>query len=93
MLSAFSMVCGAVAVVGSAFAAGRSAGKRQTIPWRVIFQLAEHRRHCLGHRPSRVERELGAVLAIEPWVWREAFLTRMPLRRDAGDDWPQGAGT
>jgi hypothetical protein len=83
MVFAISIGSGAVAVIAAAFAAGRSVGKRQTIPWRVIFQLAEHRRRCLGHEPARIERELGAGLAIEPWVWREAFLTRLPLGREA----------
>jgi len=29
------------------------------MPWRPIFQLVDHRTHCLRHEPARVQAELG----------------------------------
>jgi hypothetical protein len=70
-----------IMVVVTAYGLGRRAGKRQTIPWRPIFQLVEHRTRCLRHERARVERELGPLLGIPPWAWQELFALRRPLRR------------
>lgn len=73
------------ASVGASFVAGRRAGRRLTVPWRTIFQVAEHRQQCLGQDRARIERELGSALHIEAWVWRELFERPRPLdRRRAG---------
>jgi hypothetical protein len=61
--------------------AGRRAANRETIPWRPIFQLVEHRTRCLGHTRARVEGELGPALGIPPWAWGELFALRRPLER------------
>ena len=71
----------ASAVVAAAYRLGRRAGMRQTIPWRPIFQLVEHRTRCLQHERARVERELGPLLGIPPWAWQELFALRRPLVR------------
>jgi hypothetical protein len=84
MLSAL-VVMGLI-VVGSAVVLvarhlGRRAGMRQTIPWRPIFQLVEHRTRCLGQDPARVQSELGPQLGVPPWAWGELFALRRPLAR------------
>jgi hypothetical protein len=85
MSSALAAVCIvlAFAVIVAAYRLGRRAGKRQTIPWRPIFQLVEHRTRCLHHDRLRVERELGAALGIPSWAWKELFALRRPLARRA----------
>jgi hypothetical protein len=71
----------AFAVIVAAYRLGRRAGTRQTIPWRPIFQLVEHRTRCLHHDRARIERELGPVLGIPVWAWKELFALRRPLAR------------
>jgi len=78
----------ALAVIVAAYRLGRRAGKRQTIPWRPIFQLVEHRTRCLHHDRSRVERELGPALGIPPWAWKELFALRRPLARRGAAERP-----
>jgi hypothetical protein len=60
--------------------AGRRTGGRKTMPWRPIFQLVDHRIHCLGHEPARVQAELGALLALPPVAWRELLAMRRPAK-------------
>jgi len=78
-----AVVCIALAfvVIMAAYRLGRRAGKRQTIPWRPIFQLVEHRTRCLHHDRDRVVRELGPPLGIPAWAWKELFALRRPLAR------------
>jgi hypothetical protein len=70
-----------VVVIAIARRCGRRAAARETLPWRPIFQLVEHRTRCLGHDPARVERDLGPILGIPAWAWRELFALRRPLDR------------
>jgi len=83
MLTAVSviLVLAAPATVLLAYAAGRRAAKKKTVPWRPIFQLVDHRTLCLGHDRARVERELGELLHIPAWAWGELFAMRRPLDR------------
>lgn len=83
MLSAVSIVIvlAVPTVLLGAYAAGRLAGRRKTVPWRPIFQLVDHRTHCLGHEAARVQQDLGMLLAIPPWAWAELFAMRRPLDR------------
>jgi hypothetical protein len=62
---------------------GRRAGMRETVPWRPIFQLVEHRARCLAHDRLRVERDLGPILGIPEWAWTELATLRRPLLRRA----------
>ena len=50
------------------------------MPWRPIFQLVDHRAHCLGHEPARVRAELGALLPLPPVAWGELLAMRRPVR-------------
>jgi len=63
----------------AAYRAGRRTGGRKTMPWRPIFQLVDHRTHCLGHEPAQVQRDLGALLPLPPVAWRELLAMRRPL--------------
>jgi hypothetical protein len=63
-----------------AYRAGRRTGGRKTMPWRPIFQLVDHRMHCLGHEPARVQAELGARLELPPVAWSELLATRRRLQ-------------
>jgi hypothetical protein len=63
----------------AAYRAGRRTGGRKTMPWRPIFQLVDHRTHCLGHEPARVQEDLGALLALPPVAWGELLAMRRPL--------------
>jgi len=49
------------------------------MPWRPIFQLVDHRTHCLGHEPARVQHELGSQLPLTPLAWRELLAMRRPV--------------
>jgi len=49
------------------------------MPWRPIFQLVDHRTHCLRHEPARVQAELGSLLALPPVAWRELLAMRRPI--------------
>jgi hypothetical protein len=78
-----------VVIVGAALVAlaqriGRRAGMRRTIPWRPIFQLLEHRTRCLDQDRTQVERELGEMLGIPLWAWRELGSPGRPAARRAG---------
>jgi hypothetical protein len=75
------VVVAAPALIALAHAAGRHAGKQMTLPWRPIFQLVDHRVHCLGHDRRRVELELGDLLGIPAWAWPELLSLRRPLDR------------
>jgi hypothetical protein len=83
MLSATSCIVSLVppAVVLAAYAAGRRAGKRTTVPWRPIFQLVDHRVRCLGHDRGRVQKEIEVWLHIPAWAWQEILGMRTPLDR------------
>ncbi len=50
------------------------------MPWRPIFQLVDHRTHCLGQDTRRVQTELGTLFALPPVAWRELFAMRRPSR-------------
>jgi hypothetical protein len=63
----------------AAYRAGRRTGGRKTMPWRPIFQLVDHRTHCLGHDPARVQHDLGALLALPPVAWGELLAMRRPM--------------
>jgi hypothetical protein len=76
------VLVGTVAVV-VAYQLGRHTGMHQTIPWRPIFQLIEHRSRCLAHDHSRVQRDLGPPLGIPEWAWSELSVLRRPLLRRA----------
>jgi hypothetical protein len=65
----------------AAYAAGRRATRRMTVPWRPIFQLVDHRTRCLGQDRGRVQAELGELLRIPSWAWSELFAMRRPLDR------------
>ncbi len=78
-------------VVLLAYLAGRYAGKRETIPWRPIFQLVEHYTTCLGEDPAAVTERITAALRIPAWAWQEISRrhgaldgSRRVLRREAG---------
>ncbi len=71
-------------IVVAAYHMGRRAGMRQTIPWRPIFQLVEHRTRCLGQDPTRVQGDLGPLLGVPAWAWSELFALRRPLARRSG---------
>lgn len=49
------------------------------MPWRPIFQLVDHRTHCLGHEPGRVQAELGVLLPLAPAAWSELLVMRRPV--------------
>lgn len=49
------------------------------MPWRPIFQLVDHRTHCLGHEPAQVQRDLGARLPLPPVAWGELLAMRRPI--------------
>jgi len=70
-------------VVLLAYALGRLAGMHQTIPWRPIFQLVEHRSRCLAHDHLRLQRELAPRLGIPEWAFAELATLRRPLLRRA----------
>jgi len=76
------VVVGAVAVL-VADRLGQRAGTQQTVPWRPIFQLVEHRARCLAHDRLRVQRDLGPILGIPDWAWTELATLRRPLLRRA----------
>jgi hypothetical protein len=80
---AIVMVIAGVAAVLVANRLGRRAGMRETVPWRPIFQLVEHRKRCLAHDRVRVQRDLGPVLGIPEWAWAELAALRRPLLRRA----------
>jgi hypothetical protein len=65
-------------VAKRAYEAGRRAGGRKTMPWRPIFQLVDHRSHCLGHDPERVKTELGALFPLPPVAWERLLGMRRP---------------
>jgi hypothetical protein len=69
--------CPVVAI--AAYRAGRRTGGRKTMPWRPIFQLVDHRTHCLGHEATRVQHDLGALLALPPVAWGELLAMRRPV--------------
>jgi hypothetical protein len=76
-------------VAARAYRAGRRAGGRKTMPWRPIFQLVDHRAHCLGHDAARVKAELGAHFPLPPVAWGQLLAMRRPpapprLRASAG---------
>lgn len=75
--------CVGAAIVRVARRLGHRAGMQQTIPWRPIFQLLEHRVRCLDHDHARVQRELGPSLGIPDWAWTELSALRRPLLRRA----------
>jgi hypothetical protein len=51
------------------------------MPWRPIFQLVDHRAHCLGQDPRRIQAELGSRLPLPPVAWRELLAMRRPVTR------------
>jgi hypothetical protein len=63
-----------------AYWAGRRTSGRKTMPWRPIFQLVDHRVHCLGHEPAKVRAELGALLPLTPVAWGELLAMRRPIK-------------
>jgi hypothetical protein len=65
-------------VAKRAYEAGRRAGSRKTMPWRPIFQLADHRAHCLGHDAAQVKAELGALFPLPPVAWGQLLAMRRP---------------
>lgn len=67
-----------------AYRAGRRTGGRKTMPWRPIFQLVDHRTHCLGHEPARVQSELGSLLPLPAVAWGELLAMRRPVNRAVG---------
>jgi hypothetical protein len=75
-------------VARRAWRIGRRTGGRKTMPWRPIFQLVDHRVHCLGHQPERVRADLGSRLPLPTVAWGELLAMRrpapaIPLRRRA----------
>jgi hypothetical protein len=76
------VVSGAVTVL-VASRLGRRAGMRETVPWRPIFQLVEHRARCLAHDRLRIQQDLGPILGIPEWAWIELATLRRPLLRRA----------
>ena len=81
----------ALVVVVVSYAAGRSAGKRETVPWRPIFQLVDHYRKCLGEDPAAVRGRLTAALDVPPWAWDELLRRRPalpPARRPVHPEGP-----
>jgi len=69
--------CPGVAV--RAYWAGRRTSGRKTMPWRPIFQLVDHRTHCLGHDAEKVRADLGTLLPLTPVAWRELLAMRRPV--------------
>jgi hypothetical protein len=67
-------------VAMKAYWAGRRTGSRKTMPWRPIFQLVDHRTHCLGHAPARVQAELGPLLSLSSLAWGELLAMRRPVK-------------
>jgi hypothetical protein len=65
-------------VATRAYEAGRRAGGRKTMPWRPIFQLVDHRAHCLGHDATRVKDELGVLFPLPPVAWGQLLAMRRP---------------
>jgi hypothetical protein len=53
------------------------------MPWRPIFQLVDHRTHCLGHEPTRVQAELGALFSLSSLAWGELLAMRRPVKMPA----------
>lgn len=49
------------------------------MPWRPIFQLVDHRMHCLGHDAARVRADLEAVFPLSPTAWTEVAALRRPV--------------
>lgn len=49
------------------------------MPWRPIFQLVEHRIHCLGHDPKGVRNDLAGALPLSPAAWAELTAIRRPV--------------
>lgn len=50
------------------------------MPWRPIFQLVDHRTHCLGHDPARVQTELGTAFSLSSLAWGELLAMRRPVK-------------
>jgi len=61
------LLLGAAPALG--FMAGRHRANSKTVPWRIIFQLIEHRRRCLGEPPSEVIAGLAGKLGIPRETW------------------------
>ncbi len=57
------------AALALSFLAGRHRVSSKTVPWRIIFQLIEHRRGCLGEPPSEVVAGLAGKLGISKETW------------------------
>jgi hypothetical protein len=74
-------IIAAVLVVVASYLAGRVAGKRETIPWRPIFQLVDHYTRCRGEDPAAVRARITAELQIPSWAWQELLRRREPLVR------------
>ncbi len=49
------------------------------MPWRPIFQLVDHRTHCLGHDVARVRADLGSIVPLSPVAWGELSALRRPV--------------
>jgi len=83
MTAAVIAIAAAVVVVLVSYVAGHSAGKRETVPWRPIFQLVDHYRKCLGEDPAAVQARLTGALDVPPWAWDELLRRRpaVPLAR------------
>jgi hypothetical protein len=62
-----------------AYRAGRRTGSKKTMPWRPIFQLVDHRTHCLGHDATRVRSDLQNQLPLTPVAWGEVLAMRRPV--------------
>ncbi len=65
----------------ASYAMGRYRGQTRTIPLRPIFQLVDHRRHCLGQDGQRIRAELAEALPLAPWAWEEILSMQRPLVR------------
>src|SRR4051794_14582035 len=72
-------IAAAAVIVLVSYVAGRSAGRRETVPWRPIFQLVDHYGRCLGENHETVRRRLSAALDVPPWAWDELLRRRAPL--------------
>ena len=66
------------------YAVGRYRGQTRTIPLRPIFQLVDHRRHCLGQDRQRIRAELTGALPLAPWAWEEILTMQRPIARPRG---------
>jgi hypothetical protein len=53
------------------------------MPWRPIFQLVDHRTHCLRHEPARVQAELGTLFSLSSLAWGELLAMRRPVKVSA----------